>query len=242
MSVAFDVLHLLQRTHNPGLFPLPPVEPETDENANDSSVLRLGWRELEAALPDGGLPRGVVEITSPGALGGATRVALAAVVGGQGRGVGAWCAWVDPEGSLYAPGVFKSGVDLSRLFVVRPPRKHLAQVAVKLAQAAAFEVIVVDYAGTFGAQEASRVGRRKGGGLRPEVLVRKLALLAEKGGSTILLLTDSSEPRPLPLPVALRLELGRAPHALHVKVAKERFCRLGSATVVWPPPPSHAVG
>ena len=32
-------------------------------------------------------------------------VALAAVRGGQAKAEGAWCAWLDPEGSLYAPGV-----------------------------------------------------------------------------------------------------------------------------------------
>jgi len=68
------------------------------------------------------------------------------------------------------------------------------------------------------------------------VLVRKLALLAEDGGSTILLLTDTTDPRPVPWPVALRLELSRAPGTLTVKVAKERFCRLGSARIAWPAP------
>src|SRR5580692_6861187 len=48
-------------------------------------ALDLGWAELGAALPDGGLPRGVVELSAPRALGGATSVALAAVRAGQAR-------------------------------------------------------------------------------------------------------------------------------------------------------------
>ena len=51
------------------------------------AVLSLDWPELERALPDGGLPRGVIEIASTGgarvskgvARGGATTIALSAV-------------------------------------------------------------------------------------------------------------------------------------------------------------------
>jgi recombination protein RecA len=133
------------------------------------------------------------------------------------------------------------GVDLGRLLVVRPPRKDLGRVAVKLAQARAFDVIVLDYSTPALVEPASPAGSRslsagRTGRLRSEVLVRKLALLAEDGGSTILLLTDTTDPRPVPWPVALRLELSRAPGTLTVKVAKERFCRLGSARIAWPAP------
>jgi hypothetical protein len=200
---------------------------------HSSPVLPLAWPELEAALPDHGFPRGVVELTSSRALGGATGVALAAVRGAQARSPETWCAWLDPEGSLYAPGVSKMGVDLRRLLVVRPPRKELGRVAVKLAQARAFDVIVLDYSTPALVQPVSPV---RTGRLRPEVLVRKLALLAEDGGSTIILLTDTTDPRPVPWPVALRLELSRAPGTLMVKVVKERFCRLGSARIAWPAP------
>src|SRR4051812_39545579 len=68
--------------------------------------LSLGWPELDDALPDGGLPRGVIELASPRALGGATQVALHAVRAAQYSAQGAtqaWCAWIDPEGTLYAP-------------------------------------------------------------------------------------------------------------------------------------------
>ena len=62
----------------------------------------------------------------------------------------------------------------------------------------------------------------------PEVLVRKLALSAEASGSTVLLLTDSTRPRAMPWPVALRLELSRPTrNDLVVRVAKDRRGRIG---------------
>jgi hypothetical protein len=220
-----------------GLALVPSSLPLSAKGAAPPSLpgVTLGWSELEGVLPDGGLPQGVVELTSSSALGGGTRVALAAVQAAQARDGRGWCAWLDPEGSLYAPGARKAGVDLGRLLVVRPSRKDLARVAVKLAQARAFDVIVIDYSPPalvpVSHQEASRRRQRV---IRPEVLVRKLALLAEEGAATIILLTDKTAPRPMPWPVALRLELGRAPGALLVTVTKDRLCRLGSARVVWP--------
>src|SRR4051812_30594506 len=67
--------------------------------------LVLGWPEVDAMLPGGGLPRGVIELSSPHALGGATSMALTAIRAAHARDARAWCAWVDPEGSLHAPGV-----------------------------------------------------------------------------------------------------------------------------------------
>src|SRR5271166_6019024 len=100
MAVAHDVKALFEKMscgkleasfRTPPLLPLP------------------HWPELEAVLPDGGLPRGVVELASLRFLGGATSVALAAVRAGQSRGEHAWCAWVDAAGSLHAPGVVAAG-------------------------------------------------------------------------------------------------------------------------------------
>jgi recombination protein RecA len=104
----------------------------------------LGWPELDALLPEGGLPPGVTELASDGALGGATGIALAAVFAAQRGNAEAVCAWVDPEATLYAPGVALAGVDLSRLLVVRPPRAELSRIAVKVAASGAFDVVVVD--------------------------------------------------------------------------------------------------
>jgi hypothetical protein len=50
----------------------------------------------------------------------------------------------------------------------------------------------------------------------------------------VMLLTDSLVPHATPLPVALRLELARAPGHLVVKVAKDRRGRTGLAKEVVP--------
>jgi recombination protein RecA len=253
MAVAHDVKALFEKLSCGKLeasFRTPPLLPIPQ------------WPELEAVLPDGGFPRGVVELACPRfrpgsggagdlpsqALGGATSVALAAVRAGQSRGEHAWCAWVDPEGSLYAPGVVAAGVDLARLLVVRSGVDHAAagprtcrpgvdhaaaeprtcrppmgRIAVKIVGAGAFEVVVVDV------DTASRGGRAR----NPELLVRKLALAAEPSGTTVLLLTDASRPRAAPWPVALRLELSRPERGtLCVRVAKEKHGRSGLAKTI----------
>ncbi len=212
--------------------------------------LALEWPELDALLPDHGMPRGVIELTAPRALGGMTSIALATVRAAQRRDARAWCAWIDPESTLYGPGLVQSGVDLRRLFVVRPPRADLARVAVKLASAHAFDVIVVDIDPVHGAAlapptaPASSMSRapararaktpRSRRPWPPEVLVRKLALLADEAGTSILLLTDSTRPRAVPWPVALRLELTRRADAIAVRVAKDRRGRM-SVAKTWVP-------
>jgi hypothetical protein len=179
--------------------------------------LALEWPELDALLPDGGLPRGVVELAAPHACGGATSVALAAVRAGQARGKKAWCAWVDPEGTLHAPGVIAAGVELERMFVVRAPRAGLARAALKVVASGAFEVVAIDL-------DAPP---------RAEMLVRKLALAAEPSGATVLLLTDSTRPRPVPWPVSLRLELSRPDlYTLSVRVARDRRARVTPARAI----------
>jgi hypothetical protein len=65
-----------------------------------------------------------------------------------------------------------------------------------------------------------------------DVLVRKLALLAAEGGATILLLTDSSAPRAVPWPVALRLEIARRPESIALRVTKDRKGRVGVVKTV----------
>jgi hypothetical protein len=192
--------------------------------------LITGWNELDAALPDGGFPRGVIELSAPRGLGGATSIALAAIRGAQKRDARAFCAWVDCEETLYAPGVAKAGVDLDRLLVVCPPTKDAGRIAAKVADARACEVVVVDLP----ASSLRGVGRGQEKALRPEVLVRKLALAAEQGGASIFLLTDAQMSKDLPWPVALRLELGAGMGHITVKVAKDRRGRVGQATVLVP--------
>jgi recombination protein RecA len=204
----------------------------------EAKALALGWPELDDALPDHGLPRGVVELAAPRALGGGTSIALAAVRAAHGKDARAWCAWIDPEGTLHAPGVAGAGVDLARLLVVRPPRAELARVAVKVAASRAFDVIVVDMDPVPGAlvpgrtPYAPRTRAKKGGAWQGDVFVRKLALLASEGGASVLLLTDATAPRAQPGPVALRLEIAREPAAIALRVAKDRRGRAGLAKTV----------
>jgi protein ImuA len=200
----------------------------------EASPLRLDWPELDAALPDGGLPRGVVELAAPCSLGGGASIALAAIRAVHARDARAWCAWIDPEATLYAPGVKRAGVDLGRLLLVCPPRAELGRIAVKVAAARVFDVIAIDVApvpGAIAKIPPTHAAKRRAA-WPMDVLVRKLALLAAEGGATILLLTDSTEPRTVPWPVALRLEIARRPESIALRVTKDRKGRVGIVKTV----------
>lgn len=198
--------------------------------------LPFGIEELDQALPDQGLLRGgVVELSvlAPGGL--STTLALAAIKSFQraravslGTKVEPWCAFVDPSGTLYAPGVAASGVALERLLVVRPPLEALGRVAIKLAESSVFELVVVDTLGVLGASldfSLARFGR----------VVRRLSMAVDGSEKSVLLLTDGRLPRSLPLPVAQRIELTRpARERLLVRVAKDRRGRIsGPRPVAW---------
>jgi len=201
------------------------------------SVLPLGSAELNAILPDGGLPRGsVVELSVSGGLAMATSLALAACRSAQEEAVAhggtvPWCAFVDPSNSLYGPGVLAEGVALGRLLVVRPPLEALERTAIRLAESQAFSVVVVDTMGVPGAP------LHVGLGSWPRV-VRRLTLGVEGSGSCVILVTDAETRRPLPLPVALRLELARSTEdRLSVRIGKERRGRVsGPHRVAWTKP------
>lgn len=201
---------------------------------DNAMPLALAWPELSEILPDGGLPRGVVELTAHGLLGGATTFALAAVRAGQARAPAAWSAWIDPEATLHAPGVVAAGVDPARMLVVRPQRVQLARVAIKVVASGVFEVVVVDFDSIVGASpETPQFDGYLSSIRSPEVLVRKLALAAEPNGTTVLLLSDSSRSRAAVWPVVLRLELSRPTrHDLSVRIAKDKRGRVGLAKIV----------
>ncbi|AKV02573.1 hypothetical protein AKJ09_09236 [Labilithrix luteola] len=200
-------------------------------------------------LPDHqGLPRAVVELAMPmgspsskqgaaGAMrGGATTIALSAIRSTHAADSQAWCAWITPEGTpmLYAPQVAQAGVDLDRLLVVRPDPASLARTVVKVAASGAFDLVVVDaLAGLDGklagptphpfprTKVKAPAPRRVDG----SVVVRKLALASEEKGTGFLLLTNMYASRPVPWPVALRLEVERRPEAIAVRVTKDRSGR-----------------
>lgn len=165
--------------------------------------------EWPQRLLQGDLPRGgVVELAlSGGCSGGGTGVALRTCVkaqqeGRQLRGQADLCAFVDPGRSLHAPGLLAAGVELDRLLVVRPSIENLSRVTLKLAESGLFSVICVD---TIGASSAP-LDLPLAAWVR---IVRRLTLALEGSDRTLLLLTDKSAPRPIPLPVAQRLDLTR---------------------------------
>jgi hypothetical protein len=88
MAVALDVEALLLQLGSGGKFQ---GKLRVSGDTPATRALALSWPELDDVLPDGGLPRGVIELSAPRALGGSTSVALAAVRAGQARGESA-CA------------------------------------------------------------------------------------------------------------------------------------------------------
>jgi recombination protein RecA len=196
--------------------------------------LSFGIAELDALLPDGGLLRGsVVELCAAGegALGTSLGLAACAAAQAEARARGGhtpWCAFIDPSSTLYGPGVAAAGVELSRLLVVRPPLAALSRVALRLAESEAFAVVVVDLTGVVGERVPVPLGTW------PRV-VRRLALAIEGTGHSVLLLTREADRRPLPLPVAQRLEVSRpSADKLMVRIAKDQRGRVASARpVAW---------
>ena len=196
--------------------------------------LPLGVAELDELLPDGGLLRGgVVELCVRGGAGLATSLALTACRAAQDEarrlgGAVPWCAFVDPSSTLFAPGVAEAGVALERLLVVRPTLEALSRVAVRLVESQAFAVTVIDTAGVPGAELDVSLGSW------PRI-VRRLSMSLEGSAGLVLLVTDAAAARPLPLPVAMRLELGRSEEGrLSLRVAKDKYGRVsGPRSIAW---------
>lgn len=175
------------------------------ESLHRELVLPLGVPAVDSLLPAGGLARGaVVELAVQGSMALGTRLALMACRAAQrAGGEQAWCGFVDPSGTLHAPGVVGAGVSLERLIVVRPQLEMLSRVTLRMAEARTCSVLVVD---TVGIPHQS-LDVHLGPWVR---VVRRLGLAVQGTESTVLLLTDQSAPRPLVLPVTQRIELRRA--------------------------------
>ena len=209
--------------------------------------------ELEQALHTGQLLRGgVVELSVSGGAALGTTLSLHACRYAQEQsqkryGQNVWCAFVDPSGSLYAPGVASLGVDTDRLLVVRPDEKSLSRVALRLVEAQVFPVVVIDTMGALGAQLEVSLARWV-------PVVRRLNRAIEGSMSTVILITDQRIKRPLPLPVAQRFEVTRTSLAnLSLRVARSsirkteettskgitlsglRSCRLSARQILQPP-------
>jgi recombination protein RecA len=200
-------------------------------------VLPLGISALDAVLPRGGLIQGsVIELQVQGAGSAATSFALCACraaqqAGGQqmaddrARTFDAqrpWCAFIDASGSLFAPGVARLGVELERLLVVRPDVDAIERVAIRIAEAKAVSLLVIDLRGALGGLPVASQ--------RWPRTVRRLALAVRSLGTCVLVITPSEPRSALPLPVAMRLEFSRARReSFEIRVAKERSGRVSSA-------------
>ncbi len=191
--------------------------------AREKDVLCTHWEELDGALPDGGFPRGLVELTAPNGLGGSVSIALSAIAALHASHPDAHAAWLEsPEACLSAPAALERKIDLSRLFVVRADRDgrdgragrdgvqggQLSRAAVKVVESGAFGVVCVR-----GARFSEREARR-------------VQLAAEESSCVVFALVDSYESH-APWPSVLRLSLTRAPAAIHVHVVRERRGRVG---------------
>src|SRR5690606_27992179 len=183
------------------------LKPRPAERFLGPAPLGFGIDGLDAVLPEGGLLRGaVIELAlSEGAPGTTLALSLCRTLqreaSRQGREL-PWCAFVDPGGTLHAPGVVEAGVRLDHVLVVRPPLEALERTACRLAHSIAFELVLVDMVGV------------PGGSLRVPLrawprTARKLAMEVEGTNRTVILLTSAGAARPLPLPVAQRLEVTR---------------------------------
>jgi recombination protein RecA len=198
----------------------------TSSTATSSAVESVGAsmshlaRDWQQRLTQGQfLPGQVVELSVDGPSWG-TSIALSACHFAQQRlrkqsGQTPWCAFVDCSASLYAPGVFRRGVDISRLLVVRPDEESLSRVALRLVESKSFPVVVVDttrFSGTLSEINWSTWVR----------VVRRFNLALENTENTVVLLTESQARRPIPLPVAQRIELTRsALSQLQLSVARD---------------------
>jgi recombination protein RecA len=102
------------------------------------------------------------------------------------------------------------------LLVVRPPLEALSRTVLKLAKSPAFELILVDTIGVPGASVRVALDQW------PRI-IRRLALELQSSERSIVLLTDRTLPRALPLPVAQRIDVTRpARDRLMVQVSKDR--------------------
>lgn len=185
--------------------------------------------DWDQALESGLLEGGVVELSIGGGVALGTSLALSVCRHAQEQallreGHNVWCAFIDPRGSLYAPGVAAAGVDLSRLLVLHPDESSLSRVALRLVEARHFSVVVIDTLGVPGASLDTEL-------VRWVQVVRRLERALHLSSSTVILLTDQYAKRPLPLPVTKRYELVRTSnHDLAVRVARDAKAQCGLAS------------
>jgi hypothetical protein len=197
------------------------AHPQGRSGQEPEGLLPFGFGPL---APELGLLRGQVTelcVARSGGLGTSLALYACAQAQRQGQGLGSgeahWCAFVDPLGSLYAPGVAARGVELEHLLVVRPPVEALGTVALRLARSKVFVLLVVDTTGVPG----QSLGVDLGAWVR---IVRQMTLALEGSRASVLLITSEAARRPVALPVARRIDLTRPkPDILRFRIARDRF-------------------
>lgn len=165
--------------------------------------IATGFAPLDRALPDGGWPvSGLVELLCPhwGCGEAALLLPLLRQLGAQQR----WLVWINPPWLPFAPALARQGVALEHTLLLRCERDKDLLWAMEQCLASGSCSLV------------------QGWPARPQPQhIRRLQLAAQKGHSLGLLL------RPLacaqqPSPAPLRLELGRQPTGVQVRVVKCR--------------------
>jgi len=211
------------------------AEPPARVPAPTHDVWKLGVPELDHVLPSGGVLRGAVtELSVFGGGAGATALSLltcrAAWKESQSfLGAESWCAFLDTSSCLHTPGLVRLKVDLEHLLVVRPDAAALLRTTLRLVESRCFTIIVVDTMGCVGRRVITQLGQW----LKP---IRRISSLLEGTKSSVLLLTDATQPRPLPLPVATRLELRASRQSgITIQTVKDKYGRLSRAhRLQWP--------
>jgi len=181
--------------------------------ARRSGVVPTGLKEIDAALPGGGFPRGAISELAGGQASGKTAVALSVLAS---LGEEELFAWVDGRGEMYPPAAAARGVDLGRLLIVRPgtapagpgvgARELPGPVAVgdePLAYGCLWAAEALLGSGAFAALVLDvPIPRGKRGW---DAIARRLQAAAERGGALAIWLAP---PRAsVRLPAAVRLEL-----------------------------------
>jgi protein ImuA len=173
-----------------------------------------GIVEVDAALPGGGFPRGILCELAGGAASGKTAVALAALAAAAGKD--GLAAYLDARRELYPPAAAALGVDLERLLIVRPPAGASAPRAEALAALWAAEALLASGAFAAVALDLALPRAHLRGAAALDAMLRRLRAAAERGGSVALSLAAEGD---VHIPGALRLELSRAGGVLRARRA-----------------------
>jgi protein ImuA len=142
-------------------------------------AVTIGVAEIDAALPWGGLPRGLHEFAGP--LGDAAKTGFAVMLAGRRRGPILWCRArhvVLEEGASYGPGLRDFGIDADRLILVDAARQADLLWAVEE-----------------GARTKGLAAVLAEGAMPDLTASRRLQLAAEAGGGLVFLLAAGTPPQ-----------------------------------------------